>query len=832
MMTSFRPFRSVLRAAKRLIFGLAIVGSLHAVAVTQAQASNACTAVANSAASGGFNFSNAASDPGNSSILTDWAAGDRITVNFTDAVGFSHIDGLYHGPSLASIGALGTTTVGAGLTAGFTYTVVAADLINGILLDPENNDTVVASCAPAAATTTALGSSVNPSVFGQSVTFTATVTSGAGTPTGTVTFLDGATPLGTVALVGGTTSLSTSTLSVASHSITATYNSGPGFGVSTSNTVTQVVNKASTTTAVSGLPNPSVFGQSVTLTATVSAAAPGSGTATGTVTFKDGATTLGTGTLAGGTATFSTSSLSVAAHSITAVYPGDGNFTTSTSSTATQTVNKGETTTAVLGSPNPSVFGESVTLTATVSVTSPAAGTPTGTVTFKDGVSSLGSSSLSGGGSATLSTSALSTGTHSITAVYNGDGNFTTSTSSPLSQNVVTCCAITVSASPSTGGIVSGGGVFTTSTVTAVNASANAGYTFINWTEGGVVVSTSANYSFTVSSARTLVANFSSSGTSYYVSPRDGSDTGVCPITAPCATLNYALSVTGPGGQVVVIGGGLFGPVVLTQEVSIAGFDPKVPFEIAADSTASVGCVGAAPGSCGANNGYGVEIAAGAADSIKFSNAIVTAGLSGAGALKLTSGGVVKLDDNVYRGNATATGPIVALYPNNPGTTLVEVFFASSDIGYNGNSPFAGAIEVKPSGNTSLKVQFNRVEVHNASYGIRTDGSLLSGPSVSVTTNITQSEFFSFANAAVNAYSTAGTGNTNAVFDALHVLNSSVGIKANGPQSTVILTNSTVSGNGIGVLTQNGGIVYTSTNNTVFGNGTDVNGTLTTAPKR
>ncbi len=74
------------------------------------------------------------------------------------------------------------------------------------------------------------------------------------------------------------------------------------------------------------------LGQSVTFTATLAAVSPGAGTSTGAVTFKDGSATLGTGTLSGGVATFSTASLSVGSHSITAVYGGDTNFTTSTSS--------------------------------------------------------------------------------------------------------------------------------------------------------------------------------------------------------------------------------------------------------------------------------------------------------------------------------------------------------------------------------------------------------------------------------------------------------------------------------------------------------------------
>ena len=139
---------------------------------------------------------------------------------------------------------------------------------------------------------------------------------------------------------------------------------------------------------------------------------------------------------------------------------------------------------------------------------------------------------------------------------------------------------------------------------------------------------------------------------------------------------------------------------------------------------------------------------------------------------------------------------------------------------------------MKPSANTSLKVQFSHIEVHNASYGIRTDSSLLSDPSGSVTTAVSHSEFFSFANAAVNAFSITGTGNANAVFSDVNVLNSAVGIMADGPQSTVILTDSTISGNGVGVQVLNRGVVYTPQNNTVHGNGTDLSGTLTTAPPR
>src|SRR5262249_54982467 len=150
------------------------------------------------------------------------------------------------------------------------------------------------------------------------------------------------------------------------------------------------------------------------------------------VTFKDGATTLGTGALNGtAMATFSTSSLTVSGHSITAVYAGDASFAGSTSSALTQTVNTAATSAAVISSLNPSTTGQSVTFTATVTATAPGAGTPTGTVTFKDGAATLGAGTLSAG-VATFGTITLTAGSHSITAVYGGDANFTGSTSSAL----------------------------------------------------------------------------------------------------------------------------------------------------------------------------------------------------------------------------------------------------------------------------------------------------------------------------------------------------------------------------------------------------------------
>jgi hypothetical protein len=181
-------------------------------------------------------------------------------------------------------------------------------------------------------TSTSLVSLLNPSTFGASVTFEATVSGN--NPTGTVTFLDGATTIGTGPVgAGGVASFATSTLSVGSHSITASYAGDAGNAPSTSAALSQVVDPAPTTTSLGSSLNPSGLGQSVTFTATVTGVGP-----TGIVTFMDGATTLGTGALSGGVATFATSALALGGHSITASYGGDANNTGSTSAPLAQTV--------------------------------------------------------------------------------------------------------------------------------------------------------------------------------------------------------------------------------------------------------------------------------------------------------------------------------------------------------------------------------------------------------------------------------------------------------------------------------------------------------------
>src|SRR5262245_105516 len=244
------------------------------------------------------------------------------------------------------------------------------------------------------ATSTTLNSTPNPSVFGQAVTLTATVAPLAPdtiAPTGTVTFMDGPTTLGTVTLVNGSASLVAAALSVGSHSLTAVYNGDLEFATSTSAVRTQTVNPGPTTTTLTSTPNPSLAGQAVTLSATVTALAPAIGIPTGTVTFRDGATILGTVTLVNGSASLVTSALTVGSHPLSATYSGSATLAASPSPTVNQTVNPAATSTSLTSSPNPATGGQAVTLSATVTS---AAGVPTGTVTFRDGATVLGTATL------------------------------------------------------------------------------------------------------------------------------------------------------------------------------------------------------------------------------------------------------------------------------------------------------------------------------------------------------------------------------------------------------------------------------------------------------
>ncbi|SIO39188.1 Putative Ig domain-containing protein [Bradyrhizobium erythrophlei] len=210
--------------------------------------------------------------------------------------------------------------------------------------------------------------------------------------------------------------------------LTNTATASASNATTTSGSATSTVGLTTTSTALVSSLNPSLVGQAVTFTATVSGSTPA-----GTVTFKDGATALGAGPLNGsGVATFTTAALTSGSHAVTASFGGDPNNASSTSSVLTQSVGQTATTVAVTSSVNPSMPGQPVTFTATVAS---AGGTPTGTVIFRDAGVVIGTGALAGG-VATLTTAALAAGAHSIAVSYSGAASFAASASSALTQTV------------------------------------------------------------------------------------------------------------------------------------------------------------------------------------------------------------------------------------------------------------------------------------------------------------------------------------------------------------------------------------------------------------
>ena len=394
----------------------------------------------------------------------------------------------------------GTTLLGSGTLSGgvavltTTALLTGTDSLTAVFPGDSNYNPSTSNTVTATVSNVLLSSSANPSIYKQSVTFTATIPA---TKSGIISFFDGATNIGSGVITGTTATFTTSTLSVGSHNITAQLNSD------SSSVLVQVVNKATTTVAVN-TSGPSTYGDSVTITATVPAGV------TGTITFTSGTLTLGSGTITSGTVSVTTTALPSPSDLITATYSGDANYNSAVG-TVTQTVAKATPGSTLTSSPNPSLPGSPVTLTDTLP------NNVTGTVTFTNGATTLGTSPITNG-VATLTTSTLPLGSDLITATYNGDGNFnssvatvtqtvakatptvTVSTPGPsIFGNPVTITA-SVPAGPTgtititSGGVTLGSGTITSSngTVTVTTTTLPVGSDTITATYGGDATNSSA----------------------------------------------------------------------------------------------------------------------------------------------------------------------------------------------------------------------------------------------------------------------------------------------------------------------------------------------------
>jgi autotransporter-associated beta strand protein len=312
-------------------------------------------------------------------------------------------------------------------------------------------------------TATKLNSSANPSLLGQSVTFTATVTntSGSGTPTGSVAFSINGTTAATNALNGGGVATFTTTFtSSASYAIVATYVPQNSNFAGSSDSLTEMVN-GNTVTTLSSSDNPSVYGEAVVYTAAVKSTT--TGTPSGSVTFQlDGGAAVTIPLNAADQAQFAPNVVLAVGitHTVTAAYSGDSTFGGSNATPLTQTVNKAMTNVInVTFSSNPVLTDVAFTASATVNAASPggsqaSAVAPTGTVSFTVDTGTPMTVTLPANGQVTSPTiSALAAGPHTLTVAYSGDGNYKTSTTTANFTVVQDTTTITVGATPSSTGL-------------------------------------------------------------------------------------------------------------------------------------------------------------------------------------------------------------------------------------------------------------------------------------------------------------------------------------------------------------------------------------------
>jgi hypothetical protein len=360
------------------------------------------------------------------------------------------------------------------------YTVGATDpaLYRNILVL-----TLKSSTAQAVTTQTSLTSNNASPAVGQPVTYTATVAPvapGTGTPTGSVTVAGSAGTLCTATLDQESPDQATCSATYSgpgSDSVSATYTGDSNYASSSSNSVAESIAQDQTSTSFTASTTSPVVGQSVTFTATVAVTAPGSGTATGTVTFAGDSGTLCAGALneeSPNQASCSTTYSSPTNDSVVATYNGDANDAGSASS-ATPVVAAADPTTTVLATSDLTpVVGEPVTYTATVAASAPGSGTPTGAVTFTGDAGTLCKSVTVNAASpdvANCTVTYTSPGADSVSASYAGDGNYLSSTSGTTSETIAMAQTTTAVSSAPTSPVV-GQSVTYTATVAPVSPGA------------------------------------------------------------------------------------------------------------------------------------------------------------------------------------------------------------------------------------------------------------------------------------------------------------------------------------------------------------------------
>jgi hypothetical protein len=319
----------------------------------------------------------------------------------------------------------------------------------------------------------------------------------------------------------------------------------------------------------------------------------------------------------------------------------------------------------------------------------------------------------------------------------------------------------------------------------------------------------------------------------WFVDAASGNDNGgtcggaaIGSANPPCATLNQALQNANVSDVITVTHGTTFGPIFLTGQISISGPDDNSL--VVANNGTAPGCIHATPGTCASASATnaGIEIAAGATDSIKLKGFLVNSGGSGTSSLHIQSAFVVQLTGMVFRSNnGSSLNAMVYDQSSLPTSgSPHQLYLHNCDVAFSNNG---GDVWVAPSVPTS--VHFSNGELHHAKFGYRADSTGMSTGTLN--TVVDNTEFFSFNTNAVTVVGGASAFSVVSLSRSTISQAGNSGLVVSGTTAQAILYEDVITQTGTGVNILGGGTVFSLGNNEIFHNGTNIaGGSLTTNP--
>lgn len=280
-----------------------------------------------------------------------------------------------------------------------------------------------------------------------------------------------------------------------------------------------------------------------------------------------------------------------------------------------------------------------------------------------------------------------------------------------------------------------------------------------------------------------------------------GDDANPCSRTAPCKTFAGAISKTAAGGEISVLDPGGYGAVTITKAISITN-----------DNSGEAGIL--------ASNTNGVTINAGANDVINLRGLIIDGGpptTPGRVGIRFIGGGALHIQNVVIKNFAAAS-------PNGLGILFApagasRLYVSDTVISNNGTAANGGGILVKPTGTGSARAFFSNVKVNGNGFGIVSDGAGSAGPGISLVVH--DSMVAGNLNVGIAAVVPVGGQGSNIMIDRVATVANGTGVRADGSATGILLGGSTVTLNGTGLSTVNGGSIFSYGTNNINNNAVD-----------